>query len=199
MARKPRGQILYDGCYGHIYSRAIGHQEIFKETDDFEYFKSLLQLTRKKFGYRIHHYCLMNTHYHLLVSISSVDEFSRGMKELKRLYANKTHATGKRYGPIWWGRFGSQLVENEKYLYACGLYIEMNPVEAGMVIKPELWPYSSSRHYFLGEEDLLIDEYNHLAVGNVDVLKNKIDLERGDIIGSELFKIHVEEGLLNAL
>ena len=71
----------------------------------------------------------MNTHFHLLVSMSSVERFSKAMKELKRLYANWAHVEQKRYGPIWWGRFGSQLVEDEKYLLACGLYIEMNPVK----------------------------------------------------------------------
>jgi putative transposase len=193
MARKLRGQILYDGCYAHIYSRALEHRNIFCDTVDFEMFKSLLQKTKAKYSYRIYHYCLMNTHFHLLVSIDNIDAFSYAMKELKRRYAYWVHIEQRRYGPIWWGRFGSQLVENEKYLYACGLYIEMNPVTAGLVAKPEEWEYSSSRYYFLGQRDVLIDSYEQPEQEQIANLVGQIDLANGHLIGSELFKICHEE------
>jgi len=94
MARRTRGKILYDGCYGHIYSRALEHRKIFELEEDFLFFKSIVSKTKEKFGYRIHHYCLMNTHFHLLVSINQVAVFSKGMKELKRLYANCEMGSG---------------------------------------------------------------------------------------------------------
>ncbi len=195
MARKPRQKILYDGCYGHIYSRALEHKRIFQDTADFESFKNLLLQTKEKFNYRIHHYCLMNTHFHLLVSMDRVDIFSKGMKELKRLYANWAHEEQRRYGPIWWGRFGSQLVEDERYLYACGLYIEMNPVKAGLVLRPEEWEYSSSRHYFLGTGDHLIDDYEHPDREEIRDIEGRLNFEGDHIIGSDLFKIYEEENV----
>ena len=115
------------------------------------------------------------------------------MKELKRLYANRAHVEQRRYGPIWWGRFGSQLVENERYLYACGLYIEMNPVEAGLVLKPEEWDYSSSRHYFLKKKDELVDDYQKPEREEICNLEDALNIEKGHIIGSEIFKIYEEE------
>ena len=193
MGRRARKNILYDGCFAHIYSRALEHRRIFENKTDFEIFKKLLLQTKEKFSYRIHHYCLMNTHFHLLVSMDQVEVFSKGMKELKRLYANRAHSEQRRYGPIWWGRFGSQLVENEKYLYACGLYIEMNPVKAGLVLKPEEWEYSSSRYYFLGEEDGLIENYEQPDKESAVRIYNNLNLEEGHIIGSDLFKIYEEE------
>lgn len=195
MARKPRQKILYDGCYGHIYSRALEHKRIFQDTADFESFKNLLLKTKEKFNYRIHHYCLMNTHFHLLVSMDRVDTFSKGMKELKRLYVNWAHVKQRRYGPIWWGRFGSQLVEDERYLYACGLYIEMNPVKAGLVLRPEEWEHSSSRHYFLGAKDNLIDDYEHPHQEEIGDIVNDLNFSGDHIIGSDLFKIYEEENV----
>ena len=162
---------------------------------DFEKFKEILQQTKQKFGYRIHHYCLMNTHFHLLVSMAHVEQFSKGMKELKRLYANWAHKEQKRYGPIWWGRFGSQVIEDERYLYACGLYIEMNPVKAGLVLTPEEWEYSSSRHYFLGTKDSLIDDYERPSREAIRDIEGNLNLERGHVIGSDLFKIYEEENV----
>ena len=158
-------------------------------------FKKLLQQTKAKFGYRIHHYCLMNTHFHLLVSMDRADHFSKGMKEIKRLYANWAHREQKCYGPVWWGRFGSQLVEDERYLYACGLYIEMNPVKAGLVLSPEEWEYSSSRHYLLGYKDVLVDSYEQPSREEIRGIEDSLNLEQGHIIGSELFKIYEEENV----
>ena len=195
MPRRPRQTILTDGCYGHIYSRALEHRRIFENDIDFQFFKKLLHETKEKFGYRIHHYCLLNTHFHLLVSMDQADIFSKGMRELKRLYANWVHVEQKRYGPIWWGRFGSQRVEDEKYLYACGLYIEMNPVKAGLVLRPEEWEYSSSRHYFLGQKDELVDDYERPDREEIRNIEDDLNLEKGHIIGSELFKIYEEENV----
>ncbi len=195
MARKARQKILYDGCFGHVYSRALEHREIFQSEKDFQSFKDLLLRTKEKFNYRIHHYCLMNTHFHALVSVEDAVLFSKGMQELKRLYAHWVHVEQKRYGPIWWGRFGSQVVEDERYLYACGLYIEMNPVKAGLVSKPEDWKHSSSRHYFLGQKDLLVDDYERPRREVIDSIESQLNLERGSTIGSELFKIYDEENV----
>ena len=195
MARRPRQTILYNGCYGHIYSRALEHRMIFQNAADFQMFKRLLRQIKEKFAFRIHHYCLMHTHFHLLVSIDDVGGFSRGMKEVKRLYANWAHREQKRYGPIWWGRFGSQVVEDERYLYACGLYIEMNPVKAGLVSQPEEWAYSSSRHYFLGQKDVLIDDYKRPDQEEIRDIKDRLNLNSGYIIGSDLFKIYEEENV----
>lgn len=195
MGRKTRQEILHNGCFGHIYSRALEHKRIFQEPENFELFKQLLNETKIKYGYRIHHYCLMHTHFHLLVSMDNMMEFSRAMKELKRLYANRLHKQQKRYGPIWWGRFGSQLIENKRYLYACGLYIEMNPVKAGLVSKPEMWEYSSSQHYFLGQKDELVDEYDRPQREDIRDIEIDLNLERGHVIGSDLFKIYEKEGI----
>ena len=38
----------------------------------------------------------------------------------------------------------SLLIEGERYLFACGQYIENNPVKAKMVKKANDWLYSSS-------------------------------------------------------
>ncbi len=194
MARKARNVVLYDGCFAHVFSRALDQKLIFRSSDDFEFFKALLQRTKNKYQYRIHHYCLMNTHFHLAVSMTELKMFSDALKELKQTYVKRVHEQNKKQkGPIWWGRFGSQVIEDERYLYACGLYIEMNPVKAGMVKRPEDWPYSSSRHYFLNQTDPLIDPYEKPSDEPALKLSEKINFKRGNIIGSELFRLQTQE------
>ncbi len=194
MVRKARSAVLYDGCFAHVFSRALDQKLIFRSPDDFGFFKALLQRTKNKYQYRIHHYCLMNTHFHLAVSMTELKTFSDALKELKQAYVKHVHAQNRQYkGPIWWGRFGSKVIEDERYLAACGLYIEMNPLKAGMVKRPEDWPHSSSRHYFLNQTDPLVDPYEQPSHEVASELSKKIDFTRGNIIGSELFRLQTQE------
>ena len=71
MARKTRKQILYDGCYAHIMSRAVDGRFIFKDEEDFGAFRDYVLEKKKAGNFSVHHYCLMNTHFHLAVSIFS--------------------------------------------------------------------------------------------------------------------------------
>ena len=118
------------------------------------------------------------------------------MKELKVGYTKYFNKKYKRTGPLWRDRFKSLLIEDENYLYACGLYIEYNPVKAGIVEKAEDWSCSSSAYYFLGKEDSLIDPYDR------DNLPEDIDIgderffTKGRGIGSELFRIQLEDKAL---
>lgn len=187
MPRTARERLLSDGSYAHIYSRALDQRLIFQDGDDFRYFKALIKKTKNQSLYRIYHYCLMNTHFHLVVSVGKLKEFSKGLKQLKQGYAEWFQDKYERKGPVWWGRFGSQLIENEKYLYSCGLYIEMNPVKAGMTVKAEDWDYSSSRHYFLGEKDELVDDYERPSYDLALELAKGLNVGKGNYIGTPFF------------
>ncbi|MEY4744859.1 MAG: hypothetical protein RL272_804, partial [Candidatus Parcubacteria bacterium] len=47
-------------------------------------------------------------------------------------------------------------IDNDAYASACGSYVELNPVRAGLVARPEDWPYSSARCFLGMNEDSLI-------------------------------------------
>ena len=190
MPRKARRSVLYNGCFAHVYSRALEKRFIFREAPDFIFFKEQLALSLRSKSFLIHHYCLMNTHFHLLVSIEKLEDFSKQLKQLKETYVRYYHERYKKKGPVWWGRFGSQLIESEKYLYACGLYIEMNPVEAGMVRTPEDWPFSSSAHYFCGEPESLISKYDQPSRATAEELLDGLNVGRGSYIGTPLFLLN---------
>jgi putative transposase len=135
----------------------------------------------------------MNTHFHLAVSLPSVATFTQAMKELKSEFTKWHNEKNARTGPLWRERFKSLVIENEDYLYACGLYIEYNPVKAGMVKKPYEWPHSSSRHYFLGEQDPLVDMYDHADLPADVQPTNDRHFTKGYAIGSELFQIQFRD------
>ena len=199
MMRRARQSILYDGCYAHVYSRSIEERFIFKEKKDFDLLKVLLCHAKAKYPFRIFHYCFMHTHFHLAVGIRSFEAFSQGMKWFKWQYTKEYNQAHKRRGTVWQGRFNSLLIEDERYLRACGLYIENNPVGAGLVKTASQWEYSSSRFYEEGRRDNLVDAYEwDGALPAIEEEKNRF-FEKGAGIGSPLFQLHLKEEFLNAM
>jgi len=83
MARRPRIEI--DGYY-HIVNRGVGQMDIFREPADYEYFEELMFFYMKSHGIRLHNYCLMGNHYHLLIEIAQ-QNLSKFMRQLNMNYA----------------------------------------------------------------------------------------------------------------
>ena len=195
MARLTRSQLLYDGCYAHIISRSMQKRAIFMDTEDFVIFRELLLEAKQAAGFRIFHYCLMGTHFHLAVKIPDVVKFSRGLQKLKSQYVYKFHAKYSFSGPVWRERFRSLLIEDEAYLYACGQYIENNPVKADLVPNSDQWEYSSTRHYLGKTKDLLVDGYEE----DLPLLPSQINLQDGRFfedgigIGSDFFRFKLTD------
>ena len=69
MPRKPRWmQLAADAAY-HVMNRGQNRQTVFADTDDLRYFRSLLARYRQRFGFRLYHYCLLSSHFHLLLHV----------------------------------------------------------------------------------------------------------------------------------
>jgi len=66
MACKPRVHVA-GGCY-HVMQRGNGGNEIFFSAADRMRFLLLLQEGLERYGHRIHAFCLMDNHVHLLMS-----------------------------------------------------------------------------------------------------------------------------------
>ena len=112
-----------------------------------------------KYPILLYHYVLMNTHFHFVIQAYQKETLLRHISYLKwhyNLWMKKKYGWK---GPLWRERFKSLPIENERYLAACGSYIEYNPVRAGICENPEDYPYSSYRKLHLGINDDLIDEY----------------------------------------
>ncbi|BDY13318.1 transposase [Hydrogenimonas cancrithermarum] len=149
MPRKPRIEI--PGFY-HLVNRGVEQRTVFEEPQDYKKFEALVCEAAKTHGVTLHNYCLMSNHYHLLVEIekSVLSKFMRQINAGYAIYFNKKY---HRSGHLWQGRFRSWYVTDEAYLYALILYIEQNPLRAGLVERPERYPYATAR-YFTGEEKL---------------------------------------------
>src|SRR5271154_4024257 len=113
MSRIPRNQLLYDGCYAHIISRSIRKEKVLNQAEDFNHFLRLLKEAKDKHSFNLFHYCLMQTHFHLVVQILSIKEFSKALNYLKCRYIFYFHTKYRLSGPIWRERYKSLLIEDQ--------------------------------------------------------------------------------------
>ena len=150
MARKPRLH-LPGGVY-HVMLRGNGGREIFFSEGDRSVFFLLLQEGVERFGYRVHGFCLMPNHVHLLVQVGDVP-LSKGMQNLSFRYTGWVNRRQGRSGHLFQGRYKAVLVDADDYLLELVRYIHLNPVRASMVTDPADYPWSSHRAY-LGLESI---------------------------------------------
>ena len=94
----------------------------------------------------VHAYCLMGTHYHLLVR-SPEGRLAEAMQSIQLGYSRYFNRSRKRDGSLVRGRYRSKPVQSYAYRRALVAYIDGNPVEARLVDRAELYPYGSAFHY----------------------------------------------------
>jgi putative transposase len=140
MARRARSQ-LRDGIF-HVTSRGNRSQVVFADDGDRRFFVTLLHRITLERRWCVNSYCLLDTHYHVLIE-TSVAELSLGMKRLNGIYAQSFNARHGLQGHLFQERFYSGLVEGDGHLYELVRYIALNPVRAGLCTDASRWPWSS--------------------------------------------------------
>jgi hypothetical protein len=85
----------------------------------------------------------MSTHYHLLVR-SPHGKLSEAIRRIQNEYVRFYNRRARRDGPLFRGRFRSRPVLSLRYRDVLVRYIEFNPVTAGVVARPQDYPYSSA-------------------------------------------------------
>ncbi len=141
MPRRARSYL--PGLSYHVVQRGNNRQACFIEPENYQFYLELWQQVSRRYGARVHAYCLMTNHIHILATPDKVDSISNTMKVVGSRYAQYINRKYKRTGTLWEGRHRSSLVQTEKYLLTCSRYIELNPVRAGMVRRPEEYRWSS--------------------------------------------------------
>jgi REP element-mobilizing transposase RayT len=164
--------------YYHFYNRGNNRQAIFFERINYLYF---LQGMKR---YLLPHldvlaYCLMPTHYHLLVRVKPADQTAADLPgqavtletnlqaisesvshAMQLLSISYTKAINKRYervGSLFQGQFQGKWVPDERYLRTLCLYIHANPVKDALAANPADWEFSSHRDWMRMRDDGLAD------------------------------------------
>ena len=154
MARLPR--LTVTGYPHHVIQRGNDRQAIVRDDVDRERLLSLVAEQAANFKVAIHAYVIMDNHFHFLATPETDDGLPKWMQAVGRSYVRYFNARHHRTGTLWDGRYRSNLIESERYLLACMVYIDLNPVRAGMVEQPVDFKWSSHRHCIGQVSDRLV-------------------------------------------
>lgn len=144
MARKPR--IHFPGACYHVILRGNGGQNIFFNDEDQLYFFTLIQEGVERYGHRVHCYCLMSNHIHLVIQVKDIP-LSRIIQNVSFRYTRYIHTKSKQVGHLFQGRYKAILVDTDSYLLELVRYIHNNPVRASLVTNPYEYSWSSHSKY----------------------------------------------------
>jgi putative transposase len=142
MPRKSR--IHFPGALYHVILRGNAGTAVFIDDKGRHHFYDLIQQGIERFGYRIHAFCLMTNHVHLLIQVGAVP-LSRIIHNLSLRYTVWLNRRHGRIGHLFHGRYKGILVDADNYLVELVRYIHLNPVRAAMVKLPEEYVWSGHR------------------------------------------------------
>jgi len=163
MARIARA--VAPGIPHHVTQRGNRRQQTFFNDEDYRAYLELMSEWCSKYGVEIWAYCLMPNHVHLIAVPENKDGLNLAVGEAHRRYTRRVNFREGWRGHLWQGRFSSFIME-ETYLLACARYIELNPVRAGLVRKPEDWRWSSADAHMKHKDDILLTAKPLLEIVN---------------------------------
>ncbi len=154
--------------YYHLYNRGNNRQAVFFEDENYLFFlrrlrEHLLPLVS------VIAYCLMPTHYHLLVRVKETSEVLKTSevsvsqaisRVMQRLLISYTKAINKRFdrvGALFQGAFQAKPVTSYAHLLNLCAYIHANPVKEGLTRQPEDWLYSNYPEWLGQRNGALVD------------------------------------------
>ena len=146
MARKRR--VDSAGFVFHVLNRRAGRSRLFSSPGDYAAFEKVLAEAAARFpGMRLLAYCLMPTHWHLVLWPRQAGVLSRYMQWLTTTHMRRWHARRNSIGtgPVYQGRFKSFPVQADEHLRTACRYVERNPLRAGLVKgSARRWRWSSA-------------------------------------------------------
>lgn len=132
------------------------------DSDRIEFLRHLARVTSKT-GWTCVSYCLMTSHYHLIVGVGE-GVLPTAMHSLNLAYARHHNRRHGLRGHVQFQRYGSRRIDDRGDLLERFRYVARNPVEAGLCSAPADWPWSSyAGTVGIGELSTLVDPAPVLA------------------------------------
>jgi putative transposase len=154
MARAKR----YSTPGGVFLMSAIGNnrQQVFLEPADFRRFQERIAHFATALRCRVHHYVLLPSEAHLIVSFPPGVQPEALMRRLNLSHARWFNRKYGRRGHLWNDRYRCVVVQPDAHLLACGRFLERLPVESRLVARVADYPWSSAAALGWGAATTLI-------------------------------------------
>jgi putative transposase len=129
----------------HVLNRGARRGGLFDNHGDYQAFEAILVKALRRFRIALFAYCLMQNHWHLVLSPSTDHGLSRFMHWLTFIHARRwrlARATDGQ-GAVYQGRFKAIPIGGDAHFIWVCRYVERNALRALLVQRAEDWPWSS--------------------------------------------------------
>jgi REP element-mobilizing transposase RayT len=129
----------------HVFTHCVwAASALFRDRVDRLEFLRHLALTSVKTGWTCISYCLMSSHYHLIVRVEE-GVLPTAMHSLNLAYACHHNRRYRLRGHVQFRRYGARRLHDDSELLTAFAYVARNPVDAGLCGSPQEWLWSSYR------------------------------------------------------
>jgi putative transposase len=135
----------------HVTARINRGEMVFNEAAMRALFLEFVKMVKKKYPLAIYNFCVMGNHIHFAIRPGRDSSLSKIMQWLLGNFAkawNKAHGVK---GHLWGDRFFSRIISGDRDFLRVFDYISRNPVEAGLVERPDEWEYGGVGQYVRGQ------------------------------------------------
>ncbi len=160
MPRRPR--VFVDGATYHVYCRTSRSEPVFRRPEEDREFIRILAEIKRQDSLAVLAWCLMPSHYHLVVRTGSVPLW-RSMRLVQGRFAKSFNRRRAVCGSVWQGRYKAKLIVGERYLQQAIVYVHLNPVAAKLARSPGAFRWSGHRELEARGADGLLDVDEMLA------------------------------------
>ncbi len=154
---------MFPGVPHHVTQRGNHRERVFFQKGDTEAYLCLLHAHARRQRLAVFGYCLMPNHVHLVVVPSNKDGMHRALRTVNSQYAQRINRMRETSGHLWQGRYHSSPLDANHFLNAIR-YVELNPVNAGMVTLAEDYPWSSAAAHCGLRNDPLLESRHRLGL-----------------------------------
>ncbi len=174
MARPIR--VEFEGAVYHLTARGNERQRIYRDDEDRKLFLATLEQCIGQHGLRVHGFCLMPNHYHVLLETPR-GNLSRAIGWFQTTYTVRFNRRHRRSGHLFQGRFKAHLVEADRYAMELLRYMHLNPVR----------PRDKNARVPIEYRELLQDYRwsSHRSYLGLDVCPNWLSLDWLSFFGSK--------------
>lgn len=162
----------------HVMVQGINKEKIFlMEREKLEYIK-LLYKYKNDYNINIIAYCVMNNHVDTLINTENINNLTKYMHKINTSYGIYFNKNRNRVGYVYRDRFKTQVINNEKHLNNCIIYIHNNTVKANICKYANEYRFSSYKSFlYKRNENLMIKIFGDKSTYiNSNKQQNLIDM-----------------------
>ena len=115
----------------------------------------VLEDAKEKYCFKLHNFCIMPTHVHLLITPAEGTNLSRIIQWIKTRSAKRWNFIHGSKDHLWGERFFSRQIKDIGDYFIVHNYIDQNPVIAGLVHTPQDWKAAGAYYIANGIQGLV--------------------------------------------